>query len=101
MLGPPRADGRELFFELHGGDLLPAPPCEQHEPAPTVEGQGGETTAAAPPHKVTGLRVAGAVLDGRDRRGRGADQSDEILTGNIGVDAVAELTGPRCLYHSQ
>lgn len=90
MLGSPRSDGRERFFELGGGDLLPAPPCEQHEPAPAIEGQGDETAAAPPPDEVAGLRMAGAVLGGRDRRGRGVDQADEILAGDVGINPVAE-----------
>ena len=90
MLGPPRADGRERFFELGGGDLLPAPPCEQREPAPTVAGQGGNTTAATPPNEVASGAVAGAMLYGRYRRGRGVDQADEIIAGDIGVDPIAE-----------
>ena len=70
MLGPPRVDGRERFFELRGGDLLPAPTRQEHEPPRPVEGESLEASEPAPPSEVAASEVGRAVLAGAelDRR---------------------------------
>ena len=61
MLGPPRANDCECFFELGGGDLLPAPTRQEHEPPRPVEGESLEASEPAPPCEVASLRVGCAV----------------------------------------
>jgi hypothetical protein len=66
MLGPPRANECECFFEQGGGDVLPAPTRQEHEPPPPVQGESLEAPEPAPPCEVTGGRVGYAVLFGTE-----------------------------------
>lgn len=94
ILGPPRVDGRKCFFNLRGSDLLPAPPCKQHEPARPVEGEGFKATEPAPPDKVAGGRVRGAVLFVFDLDRGAFDKRGEVLAGDVWIHLIAERFFP-------
>jgi hypothetical protein len=66
VLEPPRVDGRQRFFELRGGDHLPAPKRQEHEPPRPVEGESLEAAEPTSPCEVASLRVGRAVLAGAE-----------------------------------
>jgi hypothetical protein len=89
VLEPPRVDGRQRFFELRGGDLLPAPTRQEHEPPRPVEAESLEATEPAPPCEVAGLRVSCAVLSGPEPDRGAFDKRSQILAGEFRVNSVA------------
>jgi hypothetical protein len=54
MLGPARANDCECFFELGGGDLLPAPTRQELKPPRPVQSESLETPEPAPPRAFAG-----------------------------------------------
>jgi hypothetical protein len=87
--GPPRANNRECFFELGGGDLLPAPTRQEHEPPRPVQSESLETPEPAPPCEVAGLRVGRAVRFDAERDRRAFDERAQNLAGDVRVNSVA------------
>ena len=89
MLRPPRANGRERFFELRGGDLLPAPTRQEHEPPRPVETESLEAPEPAPPCEVAGPRVGCAVLFDTELDRRAFDEHSQNFAGDFWVNSVA------------
>jgi hypothetical protein len=89
VLGPPRVDVRERFFELRGGDLLPAPTRQEHEPPRPVQSESLEAPEPAPPREVAGLRVGYAVGFDPKLDLRAFDKRGQNLAGDVRVNSVA------------
>jgi hypothetical protein len=89
MLGPPRANDCERFFELGGGDLLPAPTPQEHEPPRPIKGQSLEAPEPTPPGEVAGLRVGCAVRFDPKLDLRAFDKRGQNLAGDVRVNSVA------------
>ena len=88
-LGPPRVDGRERLFELRGGDLLPTPTRQEHEPPRPVEAESLEAPEPAPPCEVAGLCVGCAVRFDAELDRRAFDKRSQHLAGDFRVNSVA------------
>ena len=89
--GPPRANDCECFFELGGGDLLPAPTRQEHEPPRPVEAESLEAPEPAPPRVVAGVRVGYAVRFDRELNLRAFDKRGQNLAGDVRVNSVARV----------